>query len=101
MTRRYFDRLHVSVVVLHIILQRSVSKPRVEVVVLHLLVRLIEGPSAVVHSTHRAQHSRAVTATRAVYEECASRGIIREFQNLLELRITRTIRIAHRNVDVM
>ena len=76
------------------------AEARVEVVVLHLGVRLVEFPVVHIEPVDGAHNSRAVTAAGAVREELAGCGIVDEFQKSINRLLLRVAGIAHRNIDV-
>src|SRR6266849_121155 len=87
-------------VVFHKLLLAAVAIRGVEVIVQHLGINLVERPMVVVEAVNRAHDSRPVTTAGAVYEKLAGRGIVNEFQKLLNLRGTWILLIGNRNVHI-
>src|ERR1051326_1162212 len=93
--------LETGSVVLHEFLHVAVAPASIEVVLLHLRIDLIVIPVVVIKPVNRAHDTRAMAAAGAVYKKLASRRIVHELQELIDLRALRITRVAHRNVDVL
>src|SRR5215510_3970353 len=74
---------------------------RVEVVLLHLGVNLIEVPVVVIKSVHSAHDTSAMTATCTMNIEPAGGRIVHELEKLFNLSRQWVGTITHWNVDVV
>src|SRR5712692_2631604 len=98
--RRQSGGLNLVIVVLHKIFEGGVAPTGVEVVLLHLGVRLFKVPVVELKAINSAHGARAMTASGAVYEKLARRRIAGNFQEHRGCLCCRIRLVGHWNVDV-
>src|SRR5215831_43419 len=80
--------------------QIAVAPTCIEIIVLHFVVSLIEGPVVHVEPVDGAYDSGAMTAARTVYEHHAGGGVVNELEKRIDRFLLRIARVAHGNIHI-